>query len=50
MRTMIHDGSSEQALEAHARRSAPGIRQAGLLKVLEGDTTVQEVLRVTREG
>ncbi|WP_348673956.1 type II secretion system ATPase GspE [uncultured Abyssibacter sp.] len=50
MRTMIHDGSSEQALEVHARRSSPSIRQAGLRKVLEGRTTVQEVLRVTREG
>ena len=49
MRTMIHDGASEQALEAHARRSSPSIRQTGKRKVLAGTTSLQEVLRVTRD-
>lgn len=49
LRTMIHDGSGEQALETYARQHTPGIRHDGLRRVLAGDTTVEEVLRVTRE-
>jgi general secretion pathway protein E len=49
LRTMIHDGTSEHKIENYARRSSPGIRQDGLRRVLSGDTTVDEVLRVTRE-
>jgi general secretion pathway protein E len=49
MRTMIHDGASEQELERHARQSTPSIRDDGLAKVLRGETTIEEVLRVTRE-
>jgi general secretion pathway protein E len=49
MRTMIHDGASEQELERYARTSGPGIRDDGRRKVLAGDTTLEEVLRVTRE-
>ncbi|MGI9291448.1 MAG: type II secretion system ATPase GspE [Gammaproteobacteria bacterium] len=49
MRTMIHDGAGEHELEAHARKHTQSIRQEGLRKVLEGVTTLEEVLRVTRE-
>jgi general secretion pathway protein E len=49
MRTMIHNGASEQSITAHARRYGPGIREDGVRKVLEGATTIEEVLRVTRE-
>jgi general secretion pathway protein E len=49
MRTMIHDGASEQDLERHARKLTPSIRDDGRAKILHGDTTVEEVLRVTRE-
>jgi len=49
MRTMIHDGVSEQELERHARKSGDSIRADGRSKVLEGVTTLEEVLRVTRE-
>jgi general secretion pathway protein E len=49
LRSMIHDGTSEHEIEHYARRSSPGIRQDGLRRVLMGDTTVDEVLRVTRE-
>jgi general secretion pathway protein E len=49
MRTMIHDGSSEQELERYARRMTTSIREDGLRKAISGDTTVEEVLRVTRE-
>ncbi len=46
---MIHDGASEQQLEAYARSNSPGILQSGRRKVLAGKTTLQEVLRVTIE-
>ncbi|MFL6601086.1 MAG: type II secretion system ATPase GspE [Steroidobacteraceae bacterium] len=49
MRTMIHDGASEQDLEKYARNATPSIRDDGRAKVLRGETTIEEVLRVTRE-
>ncbi len=49
MRAMIHDGVSEQDLERHARKAGPGIRADGRRRVLNGETTVEELLRVTRE-
>jgi general secretion pathway protein E len=48
MRTMIHDGASEHALERYARTRTGSIRDDGLRKVLDGVTTLEEVLRVTR--
>jgi len=49
MRTMIHDGASEQDIERYARQATPSIRDDGRAKVLRGETTIEEVLRVTRE-
>jgi general secretion pathway protein E len=49
MRTMIHDGVSEQDFERYARTKSPSIRDDGRRRVLAGDTTLEEVLRVTRE-
>jgi general secretion pathway protein E len=49
MRTMIHDGAGEQELERYARTLTPGIRDDGRAKVLAGVTTLEEVLKVTRE-
>jgi general secretion pathway protein E len=49
MRTLIHDGAAEAELERHARLATPSIRDDGLAKVLRGVTTLEEVLRVTRE-
>jgi general secretion pathway protein E len=49
MRTMIHDGASEHDLEKYARNATPSIRDDGRAKVLRGETTIEEVLRVTRE-
>jgi general secretion pathway protein E len=48
MRTMIHDGVSEQDFERYARTLSPSIRDDGRRRVLEGTTTLEEVLRVTR--
>jgi general secretion pathway protein E len=49
MRTMIHDGSGEHELERYARTMTPSIRDDGRSKIVEGVTTIEEVLRVTRE-
>ncbi|ROR29576.1 type II secretion system ATPase GspE [Inmirania thermothiophila] len=49
MRSLIHDGAAEQALEAHARSLTPGIREDGRRRVLAGETSLEEVLRVTAE-
>ena len=49
MRTMIHDGASEQEVDRHARKTTPSIRDDGRAKVLRGETTLEEILRVTRE-
>jgi general secretion pathway protein E len=49
MRTMIHDEAAEHDLEKYARTMTPSIRDDGLDKVQQGETTLEEVLRVTRE-
>jgi general secretion pathway protein E len=49
MREMIHEGVSEQDLDRHARKSSPSIRADGRRLVMLGKTTLDEVLRVTRE-
>jgi general secretion pathway protein E len=49
MRTMIHDEAAEHELERYARTMTPSIREDGLTRVLRGETTIEEVLRVTRE-
>ena len=49
MRSMIHEGVSEQDLERYARTMGPSIRSDGQRRVLEGTTTIEELLRVTRE-
>ncbi len=49
MRTMIHESASEHRLEEQARLQSESIRADGRTKVLAGITTLDEVLRVTRE-
>lgn len=49
IREMMHDGRGEQAIEKYIRTKTPSIRQDGCEKVLEGVTSLEEVLRVTRE-
>ena len=50
MRTMIHDGASEHDIESYARTKSLGIAADGMRLVLEGRTSLEEVLRVTRES
>lgn len=47
MRAMIYDGASEQAMLAQARQRYPGIAEDGRRRVLAGETSIEEVLRVT---
>ena len=49
MRALIHEGAGEHELARHARTKTPSIMDDGWNKVLAGITSVEEVLRVTRE-
>ena len=49
MRQAIHDKAGELELERIARRAGPGILEDGWRKALAGTTSVEEVLKVTRE-
>ncbi len=49
LRVLIHDGSGEHHLESAARAHTQSIRQDGMRRVLAGHTSMEEVLRVTRE-
>lgn len=50
LRLMIHEGASEQEMLAQARANYPGIQQDGRRRILAGDTSIEEVLRVTTAG
>jgi len=49
IRNMIHDGAAEHEIETYARTRYAGITNDGFRLVLRGDTSLEEVLRVTRE-
>ena len=49
LRTMIHDGASEQVMEEYSHRHSQSIFQDGVRRVLAGETSIKEVLRVTHE-
>ena len=49
LQQMIHDGSGEYQLEKHARTVTPSIRADGISKVLGGYTSLEEILRVSKE-
>ena len=49
LQQMIHDGEGEQAMEKYARTYTSSLRADGKRLVLEGITSLEEVLRVSRE-
>ena len=49
VRELIHTGAGEQAIEREIRKTSASIREDGITKVLAGQTTLEEILRVTRE-
>lgn len=50
LRRMIHGNAAEFDLEGYARQKTPSIRADGLQKVISGQTTLEEVLRVTKDS
>tara|TARA_B100001115_G_C15829830_1_gene413877 strand:+ start:519 stop:2012 length:1494 start_codon:yes stop_codon:yes gene_type:complete len=47
LRKMIHSGASELEMEKYVRKTTVGIRDDGRSRVINGETTIDEVLRVT---
>ena len=50
VRQLIHDQSTEEAIVRAVRHDCRSIRDDGRQRVIEGVTTMDEVLRVTQEG
>ena len=50
MQELIHSEVGEQAIEQAVRQRTPSIRDDGIRKVRLGITTLEEVIRVTKEG
>ncbi len=48
MRSLIHDQASEDRLSEHARKTSSSLMQNGFARVAAGETTVDEVFRVTQ--
>ncbi|QSB02870.1 type II secretion system ATPase GspE [Methylomonas sp. EFPC1] len=47
MQQLIHDGAGDLELERHARLTSRSIQQSALEKVLNGDTSIDEAIRIT---
>ncbi|MCH7880138.1 MAG: type II secretion system ATPase GspE [Proteobacteria bacterium] len=47
---MIHDTKSQLKIERYCRTRSPGLREDGIRKIIQGETTLNEVLRVTRDN
>jgi general secretion pathway protein E len=50
LRNLIHKGSGEIEMLEHARTTSDSIRRDGMKRVLDGVTTIDEIIRVTQEG
>ena len=49
LKDMIHDGKGEHAMETYARKHSSSLREDGLRMILKGETSIEEVIRVSRE-
>ena len=49
IKPMIHDNASEVQMTEYVRQKYPSMRDDGLVRILAGHTTIEEVLRVTSE-
>jgi general secretion pathway protein E len=47
---MIHDSVSQSQIESYCRSKGHNLRDDGIRKVVSGETTLDEVLRVTRDN
>jgi general secretion pathway protein E len=50
LRNLIHKGCGEIEMLKHVLTLSDSIRQDGTKRVLNGDTTIDEIIRVTQEG
>jgi general secretion pathway protein E len=50
LRQLIHEGAGEQTMLKHARQTSPSLMADGRRRILEGTTSLEEVLRVTVTG
>jgi len=50
LRNLIHQGAGESEMLTHARHFGQSIRQDGIERVIDGVTTLDEIIRVTQEG
>ena len=46
---MIHDGEGEQTMERYARSFTTSLREDGIRLILQGETSIEEVIRVSRD-
>ena len=47
LRQLIYAGASEQEMLAHARQAYPSMQADGRRRILTGETSLAEVMRVT---
>jgi general secretion pathway protein E len=50
LRSLIHKGTGEQEMLQHARSQCESIRKDGMNRVMQGETTIDEIIRITQEG
>ncbi len=50
VQSLIHSEAGEQAIEKHIRKQTPSIQEDGLNKVRTGITSLEEIMRVTKES
>lgn len=50
LRQLIHEGAGEQAMLRYARKNSSSLMADGRRRILEGETSLEEVLRVTVTG
>lgn len=50
VQSLIHSEAGEQAIEKHIRQQTPSIQEDGLNKVRMGITSLEEIMRVTKES
>ncbi|MCK5663302.1 MAG: Flp pilus assembly complex ATPase component TadA, partial [Thiotrichaceae bacterium] len=50
LRTMMHDSAGQQALESYAYKQSENMQQDAMKRVVAGETTLDELLRVTNEA
>ncbi len=48
LRQMIHEGATERTMALHAKQQGDSIAAAGRMRILAGETSLEEVLRVTQ--